>query len=117
MLKLWAVENPRALGLPRNMIGVPEQGLLSGDRVDVLFSDGASFVAVEVKSIRSSEDDWRRGIYQCVKYRAVREVQELPVEVNVRALLLTEKPLTPELEVRAKELGVMTKVHRVNPPS
>jgi len=108
-LKEWAANNPLALGLASTMKGTPEKGLLSGDRVDVLFTDGTSFVAVEVKSIRSGEDDWQRGLYQCVKYRAVLEAQELPVIAEVRALLLTEEDLSQELKVRAKALDVTLK--------
>lgn len=115
-LKMWAAANPEELGLSRAMVGRPEQGLLSGDRIDVLFSDGANFVAVEVKSILSSEDDWQRGIYQCVKYGAVVVAQERPVPVSVRTILLTELPLTPELKARARELGVGLKVHVLNAP-
>ncbi|WP_287156691.1 hypothetical protein [Euryhalocaulis sp.] len=113
-LKLWAAANPEALGLSETMVGTPEQGLLSGDRVDVLFTDGAKFVAVEVKSILSSEDDWQRGIYQCVKYRAVVSALEKPLPVSVRTILLTELPLTPELKTRARELGVQLKVKNLN---
>lgn len=114
-LKDWAVENPQALGLARTMKGTPEKGLLSGDRIDVLFTDGTSFVAVEVKSVRSSEDDWQRGLYQCVKYREVLQAQELPVATKVRTILLTEEKLTSELEARAKMLDVTLKVHALNP--
>jgi len=114
-LKLWARDHPSALGLSRAMVGEDEKGLLSGDRIDVLFSDGASFVAVEVKSIWSREDDWRRGIYQCVKYRAVLEAQELPASAKVRVMLLTEKDIGDDLKERARLLGVMLKVHALNP--
>ncbi len=113
-LKMWVAANPEQLGLPRAMLGSTEHGLLSGDRIDVLFSDGANFLAVEVKSILSSEDDWQRGIYQCVKYRAVIAAQECPVPVSVRTMLLTELALTPELKARARDLGVELKVRRVN---
>ena len=113
-LKDWAMANPGRLGLSSAMIGVPEQSLLSGDRIDVLFSDGANFVAVEVKSILSGEDDWQRGIYQCVKYRAVVMAQERPVPTTVRAILLTEQPLTPELAARARELDVIMRVHALD---
>lgn len=113
-LKLWAAAHPTALGLSSAMVGVLEQDLLSGDRIDVLFSDGVDFVAVEVKSILSSEADWQRGIYQCIKYGRVLEAQQLPVETIVRTILLTELPLTAELKARARSLGVFTKVHRVN---
>ncbi len=115
-LKEWAARNPVALGLARSMKGMEERGLLSGDRIDVLFSDGASFVAVEVKSTLSTDDDLQRGVYQCVKYRAVVEAQERPVPLSVRAMLLTERELPDELKARARELGVMLKVHALNPP-
>lgn len=114
-LKEWASKNPQALGLARAMKGTPEKDLLSGDRIDVLFSDGKSFVAVEVKSIRSSQDDLQRGLYQCVKYRAVLEARELPIRTPVRALLLTEEELSPELKERAKAFDVTLKVHALNP--
>lgn len=115
-LKDWAVKNPVALGLAQAFKGTPEKGLLSGDRIDVLVTDGASFVAVEVKSTLSTDDDLRRGVYQCVKYRAVVEAQESPVSVSVRALLLTERELPEDLKTRARELGVLLKVHVINPP-
>ena len=115
-LKDWAVKNPAALGLARGVRGTPEKGLLSGDRIDVLFTDGASFVAVEVKSMLSTDDDLRRGVYQCVKYRAVVEAQESPVSVAVRTMLLTERDLPDDLKTRARELGVLLKVHAINPP-
>lgn len=115
-LKEWARENPQKLGLGHLMKGELEKGLLSGDRIDVLFTDGTSFVTVEVKSILSGTDDHQRGVYQCVKYRAILEAQELPVSANVTALLLTEEEVSPELQTRAKALGVILKVHTVNPP-
>jgi hypothetical protein len=115
-LKEWAVANPDRLGLARAMKGVTEQPLLSGDRIDVLFSDGENFVAIEVKSMLSSEDDWQRGVYQCVKYRAVLQAQERPVPTSVRAILLTERPLTAELKARASELDVALRVVAVNAP-
>ena len=92
----------------------PEWPLLSGDRIDVMFSDGKSFVAVEVKSICSSPDDLRRGIYQCVKYRAVIEAQECPVTTPVRAILVSEESLPEDLQARASLLGVTLKVQAVN---
>lgn len=115
-LKDWAVENLVALGLAKGFEGTPEKGLLSGDRIDVLFTDGASFVAVEVKSILSTDDDLRRGVYQCVKYRAVVEAQERPVAVSVRTMLLTERDLPDDLKTRARELDVLLKVHAINSP-
>ncbi len=114
-LKQWACRNPVALGLPQSMTGKCERPLLSGDRIDVVFHDANRFVVCEVKSCWSGPDDLQRGLYQCVKYRAVLMAQERPVPMSVDAILLTESRLPPEVETRARELDVALKVHRVNP--
>lgn len=113
-LKEWARNNPSAIGLPRGFTGEVENDLLSGDRVDVLFTKGEEFAVVEVKSCLSSDDDLRRGIYQCVKYREVVRATRLPVEVDVRAILLSERELPAQLAVRAKLLRVKSRVHKWN---
>ena len=74
-----------------------------------MFSHGTSFRAVEVKSRRSNEQDMKRGIYQCVKYREVNRAEHLPFDVDVEAILVTEQKLTTELSDRAKLLGVAWK--------
>lgn len=112
--KEWARDNPREIGLPNGFKGTLESDLLSGDRVDVLFTRGEEFTVVEVKSCLSSDDDLRRGIYQCVKYREVIRATRLPVEVNVRTILLSERKLPSELAARAKLLGVKSRVHEFN---
>lgn len=113
-LKEWARNNPSAIGLSRGFVGEVENDLLSGDRVDVLFTKGEEFTVVEVKSCLSSDDDLRRGIYQCVKYREVVRATRLPVEVDVRAILISERELPAELAARAKLLSVKSRVHKVN---
>ena len=113
-LKEWARDNPSEIGLPKGFMGTVESNLLSGDRVDVLFTRGEEFAVVEVKSCLSSDDDLRRGIYQCVKYREVIRATRIPVDVDVRTILLSERKLPPEHAARAKLLGVKSKVHKVN---
>ena len=50
--------------------------LLSGDRLDVYFeTEAGDKIAVEVKSIISPDDDILRGLYQCVKYKAVLDAE------------------------------------------
>jgi len=106
-LKQWVADNAEQIGLKKSFgIGKPESSLLSGDTIDVLFSDRNDYVAVEVKSCRSNDEDLRRGIYQCVKYRAVKEAEHAPNKVNVRALLVTERKLNAELMNRARLLKV-----------
>lgn len=113
-LKEWVRDNPQKIGLPRGFEGKEESDLLSGDRIDVLFTKGEEFVVVEVKSCLSSDDDLRRGIYQCVKYREVVRATRLPVEIDVRAILVSERKPPPELAARAKLLGVKFRVHKLN---
>ncbi|OJY26216.1 MAG: hypothetical protein BGP11_13145 [Rhodobacterales bacterium 65-51] len=113
-LKEWARDNPGAIGLPRGFDGEVESDLLSGDRIDVLFIRGEEFAVVEVKSCLSSDDDLRRGIYQCVKYREVIRATRLPVEADVLAILLSERELPAELAARAKLLGVKSQVCKLN---
>lgn len=111
-LKIWVRDHPEFLGLPKPMhdSGREEIGLLSGDRIDVVFTDGKDFAVVEVKSSKSSYDDLQRGIYQCVKYRAVMEAQQFPVGTIVRAFLVTEEELPATLKTRAGELNVDVRV-------
>jgi hypothetical protein len=114
-LKAWVVMHPHKIGLRKSFgKGIPESSLLSGDTVDVLFSDGIDFVTVEVKSCRSNDEDFRRGIYQCVKYREVKEAEHLPNKVKVQAMLVTERELNSELKARANLLKVKLKCVSVN---
>lgn len=114
-LKAWIAKNPSKLGLSKSFgKGIPESPLLSGDTIDVLFSNGTEFLVVEVKSCRSSDEDFRRGVYQCVKYREVKVAEHAPNIVTVQAVLVTERELNEELRARARLLGVKTKCVCVN---
>lgn len=108
-LRLWVKKNPE--GIARSFSGVrseTEVELLSGDRVDIVLYDERKTVAVEVKSNISNEADLYRGIYQCVKYRAVLCAQDdrLPVE----SWLVTETGLDGDLKALARKLGIKHKV-------
>jgi hypothetical protein len=116
-LKTWVSKNPSAIGLEDGLVsGRMEVRLASGDEVDVVFSAGTSFRVVEVKSIRSNDEDLKRGIYQCIKYREVRRAEHLPFEVDVEAILVTERQLSPYLNERARILGVRVVTVSVNRP-
>jgi len=117
-LKAWVAANPHKIGIGKSFgKGVPESALLSGDIVDVLFNDGTNYITVEVKSCRSNDDDFRRGIYQCVKYRAVKQAENHPNKAMVRAILVTERELNKELKVRARLLNISFKCVSVNKES
>lgn len=71
-LKKYVSKHPGVVGLAaRSGPGKEEFDLPSGDSVDVLFSYAGVQTAVEVKSRISEYADIVRGLFQCVKYRAV----------------------------------------------
>jgi hypothetical protein len=114
-LKLYVQKHPRKFGAPiKCKKGFIEKKLESHDEIDVWFMAPGKQLAVEVKSTRSLEGDLRRGIFQCVKYRAVLGAQarwefksKLP---TIRARLVSEKPLAADLLKLAKLLDVEIQV-------
>lgn len=99
-LKEYIRDNPLSVGIKRKGAKAEtEKDLPSGDRIDVFFENGTSWVGVEVKSEQSSEDDIRRGLYQCVKYRAVMEADcaVRNIEKNIRVLLALGGPFPQSL--------------------
>lgn len=92
--------NPALVGLPRGAKCVAtEHALPSGDKLDVFFQRGHHQFAVEVKSAISPREDILRGLFQCVKYRAVLEAigacDSTDIEVNV--ILALEGTMPKEL--------------------
>ena len=65
-------------------------------------------IAVEVKSARSDESDILRGMFQCVKYRAVLEAQQAADSVaqSARAILVLEAQLPPKFQAIKNILGI-----------
>ena len=74
-LKQQIANNPALIGLKTDDSGIQEYTLWSGDRVDVYFQREA--VAVEVKTASAEFDELHRGIFQCVKYKAVLQAQQV----------------------------------------
>lgn len=71
-LKAYVAKYPTSIGLGKLLApGETEVVLPSGDKVDVLFQNTKLRIAIEVKSHISNEADLRRGLFQCVKYRAI----------------------------------------------
>lgn len=109
MLKAYVAKRPGSVGLP---LGTPhgevEFPLASGDVVDVCFKDSKDWVAVEVKSSISGDADITRGLFQCVKYKAVLEAMQLAsgLPQNVRAILALESSLPSNLVALRNLLGV-----------
>lgn len=71
-LKLFVCANPQLVGLRAiDRTGKTEHCLPSGDIIDVIFDYSRRIHAVEVKPKSSPDSDLARGLFQCVKYRAV----------------------------------------------
>lgn len=77
-LKDYVASNPSVICLPRNTPkGVTEYAIPSGDSLDVFFTHADEWIAAEVKSAISSQDDIVRGLFQCIKYKAVLEAWQV----------------------------------------
>lgn len=108
-LKRHVAANPAIVGLRANIApGETEYLLASGDKLDVLFRQGDEWIAVEVKSRISGDDDLVRGMFQCVKYQAVLEafLMSTARAPNVRTVLVTTRELPAELMALKNTLGV-----------
>lgn len=64
-----------------------------------MFTDGNLKIGVEVKSKISLKDDIERGLFQCIKYKALLEAEQIVIgEIpNCRVILALENSLPPEL--------------------
>jgi hypothetical protein len=108
-LKEYVRTHPNVIGLPAKFPqGVSEAPLPSGDRLDVLFSAQKRMIAVEVKSKISNEVDLTRGLFQCVKYKAVMEAERGYVRKNysVEAILVVGRDFPERLRPLQNSLGV-----------
>ncbi|MBW7057924.1 hypothetical protein KY389_14805 [Paracoccus bogoriensis] len=105
-LKRRIASEPGLVGLARDGDGAQEFRLWSGDEVDVYF--GSVSVGVEVKTASAGFDELHRGIFQCVKYRAVLRAQQIHDRVIPTAdcIFATGGRLPDELRDLAQLLGI-----------
>ena len=108
-LKKYILDNPGDFSISNIKQKENEHILLSGDRLDVFFllKDGKQ-IAIEVKSRISDDADILRGIYQCVKYKAVlsAECHAHGKKADVDSFLVVEKELSVENRKTANMLSV-----------
>lgn len=106
-LRLWVRDNPGAIHEDfRDASSETEVDLDSGDRVDVVYKLENRIAVLEVKSRISNEIDLRRGVFQCVKYRAVRQAMDVRDDAIVEAYLVTETPLSGEISGLVKRYNI-----------
>ncbi len=108
-LKEYVIKHPEHFNVCDVKERKDEHTILSGDRLDVYFklNDGKQ-VAAEVKSRISDDADILRGIYQCVKYKAVLAAECLAhgENANVDAFLVVEKEMSEENRKTANMLSI-----------
>lgn len=108
-LKNWVAANPGLLSafgtFPR---GDVERGLSSGDSLDAYFHAGHRRLAVEVKTSKASNAELERGVYQCVKYRAVLRAEQLAIRKppDCDAVLASTRGPTAKLRALMDRLHV-----------
>lgn len=113
-LRLWVKNNPDRIDRTSgNARAETEVTLKSGDRVDVVIYGSKRTLAVEVKSRDSNETDLERGIYQCIKYRAVMSAMDIREEPCIIPVLVTESALPGNLKNLAKLHNI---IHVKAPP-
>ena len=108
-LKKFVRDNPKVVGLPsRFPSGTTEAPLPSGDRLDVLFYTLSKMLAVEVKSHKSNQVDLERGLFQCVKYRAVMQAERAfkNGSYSIDAILVVGRKFPDVLKPLQNSLGV-----------
>lgn len=76
-LKEFVARHPHVIGLSSNTRrGTTEDPLPSGDSLDVSFREAEEWTAAEVKPLDAPIADVLRGLFQCVKYKAVMEAEQ-----------------------------------------
>lgn len=116
LLKEHIAKNPHAVGLAKNPKNSIEYVFASGDVADIVFEWNTRVCAVEIKSIKSNHCDIYRGIFQCIKYKALlRAEQKLaPRRKIIQTMLVCEEPLNAALKKLAKVLNVNVVVYPFN---
>ena len=106
-LRLWVRDHPGAIRpFYAGFRTATEVVLESADRVDVVYYGPSLTVAIEVKSSDSDESDLRRGIFQCIKYRAVMQAMDIRSDAPITAILVTQTPLPGDLKALAQLHGI-----------
>jgi len=113
-LKKYVADHPAVVDLKYDGSGNIEYTVLSGDRLDIFFDLPDQWVCVEVKAKHSPDWDILRGIFQCVKYKAVLEAQGCYVNNcgpyrKVRVVLVLGSELPHHLEPLRRLLDVEVK--------
>lgn len=106
--KNFLSNNPELFGLKKEIKGSVEYQFPSADAIDVVFNNKLEIVGVEAKSIISDENDILRGLFQCVKYKALIEAEQKVNDQipNCRIVLALEGKYPNNLIGIKNQLGI-----------
>ena len=107
-LKEYVRDHPEIVGVRHAREQSIERSLPSGDVVDVSFESPRRWIAVEVKSAVSADVDLARGLFQCIKYKAVMSavLAAKGKLKDIDAILVVEGMLKSDLLSLANTIGV-----------
>ena len=106
-LRLWVKNNPRRVRRDYGGFRTDTEVILeSADRVDVVYYGSDLTIVIEVKSRDSDEVDLRRGVFQCIKYRAVMEAMDVRRAATVVPFLVTQVKLPGDLANLIRRHGI-----------
>lgn len=108
-LKEHIKQHPECIGIRGVSFREIEHPLLSGDRLDVYFEcTNNTHYAIEIKPSTSDEADIRRGIFQCVKYKAVMDAERVCTIRNYEnmSILVMSGEMSSTNKQIATDLGV-----------
>ncbi len=111
-LKEYLRNHPELVGANVTDVAIIEYPLPSLDEIDIVFKGSPRCIAVEVKSRISDRmrQDYERGIYQCVKYRAILEAmnkdERYSMPEKIDAVLVLETALPAKLKSVANSLNI-----------
>ena len=96
------------LGIKKVIRTEIEHDLLSGDSLDVYFETKKCHYAIEVKPSTSPKEDILRGIFQCIKYKAVMDAERVKYLNNYenKVILVMAGEITPDNKQIAADLGI-----------
>ena len=108
VLKEYVYNHHENLGITGVIRKDTEHPLPSGDRLDVYLETADCRYAIEVKPSTSPDDDITRGIFQCVKYKAVMEaVRKIGYhKYSVETILVTGGAISEQNKHLAEALDV-----------
>ena len=108
-VKEYIFEHPESLGISDINKAETEYPLPSGDRNDVYFElSNGDRIVVEVKPSTSPDNDITRGIFQCIKYKAVMEAIRVVDNgsYSIQTILVMVGEINQQNKLLAEELDV-----------